>query len=79
MKQFCELTKPVSKEQPSTQSYKLSNKNDIKTEEKSEQLRLSMTSCLPQNNKLLNIENMSTSSQHDLRIYKTIFNKKDVI
>jgi len=51
--------------------------NDTKIDEsrKSEELRLSMTNCLPQNNKSLNIENMSTSSQHDLTSYNRNFNK----
>ena len=56
MNQFCELTKLTSNRKPSTQSYKPSSNNDKKTKEKSEKFRVSMASCLPQNNKSLNIE-----------------------
>merc|ERR1719376_1072675 len=51
--------------------------NDTKIDEsrKSEELRLSMTNCLPQNNKSLEIENMSTSSRHDSTSYNANFHK----
>ena len=62
-----------------TQQIRSNNDTKIDESRKSEELRLSMTNCLPQNNKSLEIDDMSTSSQHDLRIYKTKFNKKEVI
>ena len=80
MKQFCELTKPVSNEQPSminTKTQQVCNNNDKSIDESktSEELRLNMTNCLPQNKKSLKKENMSTSSQHDLTLYNAKINE----
>ena len=79
MKQFCELTKPVSNKQPlmiNAKSQQICNNNETNIDEskRSEKLRLSKISCLPQDNKSLKIENMSTSCQHDLTLYKANFN-----
>ena len=61
-----------------TQQIRSNNDTKIDESRKSEELRLSMTNCLPQNNKSLNIENMSTSSQHDLTSYNRNSNKIEV-
>merc|ERR1719376_1663432 len=60
-----------------TQQIRSNNDTKIDESRKSEELRLNMTNCLPQNNKSLNIENMSTSSQHDLTSYNRNFNKTE--
>ena len=81
MKQFCELTKPVSNEQSSMiniKSQQISNNNDKNIDEKSEELRLSKTNYLPKNNKSLKIENLSTSFQHDSTMNNANFNNKKV-
>ena len=77
MKQFCELTKPISNKQFSMiniKSQQTSNNNDKNIDEKSEELRLSKTNCLPKNNKSLKIEKVSTNSQHDLTMNNANFN-----
>jgi len=85
MKQFCELTKPVSDaptnvEGPvALQNHKLCrNISNAKIDEENrngEKLRLSMASCLP-DNKSLKIENMSARNQHDqLALYNSDLNK----
>ena len=79
MKQFCELTKPVSNEHPSMINIKLqkicnNNEKSVDKSIKSEELKLSKTSCLSQNNKSLKIENMSTNSQQDLTMYNAKLN-----
>ena len=57
-----------------TQQVCNNNETNIDESKRSEKLRLSKISCLPQDNKSLKIENMSTSCQHDLTLYKANFN-----
>ena len=83
MKQYCELTKPVSNEQPSMiniKTQRICNNNDKNVDKsiKSEELRLSMTSCSSQNNNSLKIKNMSTISEQNLTINNEDFNKMKV-
>ena len=85
MKQFCELTKPISNDLNSskqisitnTSLQKTCNNNNTKTDKskKSEELRLSMTNYLPEDNKSLKIENMSTNSQQDLTMNNANFHE----
>ena len=85
MKKFCELTKPISNginsnkqlSMKNTSLQKTCNNNNTKTDEskKSEELRLSMTNYLPEDNKSLKIENMSTNSQQDLTMNNANFHE----
>ena len=88
MKKFCELTKPISNginsnkllSMKNTSLQKTCNNNNTKTDKskKSGELRLSMTNYLPEDNKSLKIENMSTNSQQDLTMNNANFNKMKV-